>query len=116
MSFAVSQSPPAKPHPGVVKVASILLYVTAVLLVGQVVLSFLSLPDVSQAVTDFEATHPELRGAGNQAGTIIGSVVQILLAAGFVTLGILVGKGKQPARIVTWVLSGLGVLCVGCGT
>ena len=116
MSFAVSQPPPAKPRPGVVNVASILLYLTAALLVCQVVLSFLSISDVSKAVSDFEATHPELQGAGNQIGTIIGSVVQLLLAAGFATLGILVGKGKQPARIVTWVLSGLGVLCVGCGT
>ncbi len=116
MSFAVSQPPPAKPRPGVVNVASILLYVTAALLVCQVLLSFLSISDVNKAVSDFEATHPDLQGAGNQVGTIIGSVVQLLLAAGFVTLGLLVGKGKQPARIVTWVLSGLGVLCVGCGT
>ena len=43
MSFAVSQPPPAKPRPGVVNVASILLYVTAALLVCQVVLSFLSM-------------------------------------------------------------------------
>src|SRR5262245_15716485 len=116
MSFAVSQPPPAKQRPGVVSVASILLYVTAALLIGQVALTFLSQADVNEAIRDFEATHPDLQGTSNPITGAVGTVIQVALAAGFVTLGILVGKGKQPARVVAWVLSGLGVLCVGCGT
>ena len=46
---------------------------------------------------------------------ILTGVVYVLIAVGFVVLGVLVGKGKQPARVVTWVIAGLGVLCLGCG-
>jgi hypothetical protein len=42
-------------------------------------------------------------------------VVFVLIAVALVVLGRFVGKGKQPARIITWVLAGLGVLCLGCG-
>jgi hypothetical protein len=47
--------------------------------------------------------------------TIFQAVVYAVLAVGLVVLGVLVGKGSNPARIVTWVVGGVVVLCYGCG-
>jgi hypothetical protein len=47
-------------------------------------------------------------------GAIGGAVIAGLFAIGNLVLGLLVRKGKNPARIVTWVFSGIAVLCYGC--
>jgi hypothetical protein len=39
----------------------------------------------------------------------------LIFAVGYVVLGILNGKGKNPARIVTWVVAGLSICCSGSG-
>src|SRR5262249_17731210 len=39
--------------------------------------------------------------------------VGLLFAVGYVVLGILDGRGKNPARIVTWVGAGLSICCSG---
>jgi hypothetical protein len=49
------------------------------------------------------------------AGIAGGAVVALLFSIGFAILAIYVGRGKNPARIVTWVLTGLSVCCGGIG-
>jgi hypothetical protein len=117
MSYAVVPAP-AKRRPGVVAAASALLYVSAGLLIISAVLGFIPIGEIRQVVTDYYADQPDLRDATSLAftiGLIVSGVFYLLLAVGLVVLGVLVGKGKQPARIITWVLGGLLVLCTGCG-
>ncbi len=118
MSYAVAQPPPAKRRPAPVGVASTLLYLCAALLLISAAVGFIPYADIRQVVTDFYANDPSRQQAastGATIGIIITGVVYLLIAVGFVVLGSLVGKGKQPARIVTWIVAGLGVLCLGCG-
>jgi hypothetical protein len=47
---------------------------------------------------------------------IVGGVVYLLGAIGFGVLAVLTGRGANPARIITWVFSGLGALCCCIGS
>src|SRR6266536_2042517 len=46
---------------------------------------------------------------------VIGAVVSLLFAVGYVVLAIFDGRGRQPARIVTWALLGVSLCCGGYG-
>ena len=48
-------------------------------------------------------------------GGIVSGVLGLLLAAGFVIVALFDLRGSNAARIVSWVLGGIGVLCFGCG-
>jgi hypothetical protein len=41
--------------------------------------------------------------------------VYVVMAIFYVVLALLVNKGKRPARILSWILSGIGLLCCGIG-
>jgi hypothetical protein len=47
-------------------------------------------------------------------GTIVAVSISVLICVGFAVLAVFVGRGKQAARIVTWVLAGLFALCAAC--
>lgn len=49
------------------------------------------------------------------AASIGGAVVNLLFGAGFAVLALLDYRGKNPARIVTWVVGGLALCCTGVG-
>jgi hypothetical protein len=118
MSYAVAPAPGPKTRPGTVSTASLLLYVSAVLLIVSAAVSFVPVSDMQKVVNDFYADQPELQQGASLGATIaiiVTAVVYLLIAVGLVVLGVFVGKGKQPARIITWVLAGLSVLCLGCG-
>jgi hypothetical protein len=82
------------------------------------VLSLLPNAQLSAALDQYYQDHPELGGTSgsNAATTTITVGIELLIIAGFAVLAIFVNRGAQPARIVTWVLSGLAVLCLGCGS
>lgn len=115
MSYA-TPPPPTRPRPAVVTASSALLIALAALnLVGFIT-------TVSQAgtisdVTREAAAGTELEGAeGVVVATTIGvSAFMVLLAVGLVVLAILNAKGKNPSRIVTWVLGGFFLCCSGGG-
>jgi hypothetical protein len=119
MSYSVAPAPAARTRPGVVTTASLLLYVSAVLLLVSVGVSLVPIGDVQKIIDEKYANEPEnVRQAasiGAVVGPIVVGVVYLVIAVALVVLGILVSKGKQPARVITWVLAGLGVLCLGCG-
>lgn len=115
MSYAVP-TPPPKVRPGVVQAAVWLMWAVVALSLLSVVVSFIPLPEVEQALDEFYAEHPEFR---NDAATAIGEILAlsltVIIAAAFAVLAIFVAKGNQPARITTWALGGIVTLCQACG-
>ena len=115
MSYTVVASEP-KRRPSVVSAAVALLYVVAALQLLSAALTASSLGAVRQVYAD------AYRGVENgdvyvTTATIVLVIVlsiAVLIAIACIVLAVLDGKGKNPARIVTWVLGGLGVLCLGC--
>ncbi len=115
MSYTVV-NPGAKPRPGVVAAASALLYLCGAIQLASVGVSLLALGPVQDVVQKEFANRPEAQtiATATTVGIVIGVSVSALLSVGVVVLGVLVGRGKNPARIVTWVIAGIGVLCYGC--
>jgi hypothetical protein len=101
-----------------VTVASYLLYLVAVLEVLSAILVFTTLGTTTDAIKDAYAdTSLNADEAGSVIGVVygIGAGISLLLAAGFAVLGIFNGRGKNPSRIVTWVVGGIALCCVGAG-
>jgi hypothetical protein len=102
--------------------AGYLLFVVAVVIAIESVITIVTVGSYSEAVRRAVAAQgvaDAARIADQISGfltviAVVTMVVYLLLAAGFVTLGLLDLRGKNPARIVTWVLAGIGVLCFGC--
>jgi hypothetical protein len=115
MSYTVT-SQGGKRRPATVTAASALLYLCALIEVVALVLSVLAFSRYSSVLNQQFAGTPEaqLMNTGIVIGLIIGAVIPALFAIGTAVLGLLVSKGRQPARIVTWVLAGISVLCYGC--
>lgn len=111
MTYEVS--PPRRP--GAVTAASYLLFLVAVVIVIDAIIGIATASAVKDATLkayqSAGITNADSLSAGVTGGIIVFSVVYILLAAGLVVLGALDLRGKNPARIVTWVLAGIGVLC-----
>lgn len=103
----------SRPRPATVTIASYLLYAMAALGLVGAILGFVAIPDVTRVIEDAYAD-TGLSGSmttASTAGYAVGGVVTLLLSAAYVVLGILNAKGKNPARIVTWVLAGLAICC-----
>ncbi|MEU4243836.1 hypothetical protein [Actinoplanes sp. NPDC026619] len=97
--------------------ASYLLYLVAVLEVINAIIAFTIIGPVSDALTDVYA-NTSLADSGStiiKASYTIGAVVNLLLGAGFALLGYFDSRGKNPARITTWVIGGIALCCVGLG-
>jgi uncharacterized membrane protein len=100
-------------RPTVVTVAVWLLFLAAAL-------QFIALVvEVSQVGTIADTYEAAYRGTGDEdamrtgaiAGSIGGAAVGALFGIAYLVLAIFNGRGKNPARITTWVLAGLGVCC-----
>lgn len=115
MSYAVP-TPPTKSRPGVVTAAVYLMWSVVALNIVGLLLRLVPTPELDRALDDFYERNPEL---DSQAATVIGNIgsaaFTIVIAAVFAVLAVFVGRGKQPARIVTWVIGGVLALCQGCG-
>lgn len=121
MSYTVppgAAAPAPRPRPATVTWASYLLYGLAALQVISALMAIATFGAQARATEQAYADFPELRdlaGVSAAIGLGVGLVIAVLFAAGFVTLGVLDSKGKNAARIVTWVLAGIGVCCFGVG-
>lgn len=115
MSYTVVASEP-KRRPSVVTAAVALLYLVAALQLVAIALSATSLGPIRDVYQDeYAGTELEdVMATSVTIGIVVGLVVSVLFAAVFVVLAMLDGRGKNPARIVTWVIGGIGVLCYGC--
>jgi hypothetical protein len=117
---AVSEFAPgpdrARP-PGTVRISSYLLYAVAVIEVISLIVTLSTLSSLRQALNDAYAG-TELEESGDTIAVVIavgGAALALIVGIGLVVLGFLNLRGKNPARIVTWVLGGLFLLCCGIG-
>jgi hypothetical protein len=113
MSYAV---PPAKARPGVVTVAVGLLYLLAALQALTFGASFAQYSAFQEVLADesFAQADRDLLRTAMLLGTGIAAVLSIAFITAYVVLGVFVRRGKQPARVVTWVVVGLELLCTTC--
>jgi hypothetical protein len=115
MGYPISPAAP-KARPATVTIAGYSMYAVAVLLAVNAVIS---LTTIGRAITFAQDTYGDT-GQSSDAATavkiaigliIVIDVVMILLA---LILGLFVLRGNNGMRITTWVIAGLGVLCLGC--
>lgn len=118
MSYTVppaAAAPPPRQRPATVTAASYLLYLIALLQLFGLVAVVATMGTMTDVYNEaYQGT--ELEGFGTVVGVIgfvVAGVALLVFGAGFVTLGILNAKGKNPARIVTWVVAGAGICCFG---
>lgn len=124
MSYTTPPSTPAAPaRPGTVSLATTLLYLLGLLSLVSVGLavytaSFYDADTVAQIYRDAGAPSDvaEAAGASAQIGAYaFGAGLQLLIGVVYLILAVFVGKGKQWARITTWVWAGLFGICCGIG-
>jgi hypothetical protein len=118
---AVSEFAPgpeqARP-PGTVRIASYLLYATAALQLISLVVTLATLSNLREAYDEAYAG-TSMADTGDTVAVVVavgGGVIALIIAIGMVVLGFLNLRGKNAARIVTWIIGGLFVLCCGIGT
>lgn len=114
--FAVPPNPAERVRPATVTISSGLLVVVAV----SYVIGFVVAMSIIGTVTDVfrdEFAGTEAEGAeGFAAGFYVAvAALNLLIAIGLVVLAVLNNKGKNPSRIVTWVLGGVSLCCAGFG-
>ena len=109
-------APAARSRPTVVTVAVYLLYAVAAIQVINAVLTFSIAGRITEAVRNAYAG-TEADGFESIVTVAFGggAIINLLLGAGFAVLGWLDGRGKNPARIVTWVIGGIALCCFGVG-
>jgi len=101
------------PRPTVVTIAGYLLFVLAGLQLVSLIASFQTFSVMRDVLPDIYRDTP-MEGQEDTIitlGIAVGVGIVLLFVAGFVTLGLLDLRGKQPARIVTWVFVGLLLCC-----
>jgi uncharacterized membrane protein len=112
VAAAPSQVAP-RARPTTVTVAGWLLFVAAALQIIAVVVQ------LSQLGTVADATEQAYQGTGDEDtarfSTILGTTIAVILGAlfaiAYVVLAIFNNRGKNPARITTWVIGGIGLCC-----
>ncbi|MFD1322074.1 hypothetical protein ACFQ4H_13310 [Micromonospora sonneratiae] len=110
-------APAGGQRPGVVSISSYLLFLVAGLQVLGLIMALMVMSTFNEVYEELYAG-TEIADAATTIATItlIGtSIVSLLIAAGLVLLAIFNLKGKNPSRIVTWVVGGIFVCCSGFG-
>jgi hypothetical protein len=109
-------APAQPPRPTTVTISTYLLWLTAAMSLISAALSVSMVGRMADALGDlFEGT----AGEGSE-GFIVGAsvfvgVLSLLFAAGLAILGIFNNRGRNGARITTWVLGGISLCCTGFG-
>ncbi|MBB4695985.1 hypothetical protein [Paractinoplanes abujensis] len=94
--------------------ATYLLYLVAAIQVINAILTFAISSSISDAVRDVYAGTEAEGFEGFVSGVFIGgAVINLLLGAGFAVLGFFDSRGKNASRIVTWVIGGISLCCLG---
>ncbi|MGH3683120.1 MAG: hypothetical protein ACRDT2_23070 [Natronosporangium sp.] len=109
-------APPARVRPGTVTAATWLLVGYAVLAIAGAAIGFANAGTISDVYREaYAGTDAEGAEGIATAGAIGGGAFSILIAVGVIVLAMLNHRGKNPARIVTWVLGGIALCCTGGG-
>jgi Ca2+/Na+ antiporter len=120
MSEGFATPPPPAPaprvRPPVVTAATWLLLVVAALLAISFVMAVANSGTIGDVYEEaYRGTEQEGTEGAAVAGVIGAGALNLLFAIGFVVLALLNHRGKNPARIVTWVLGGVALCCSGVG-
>ena len=111
-----AQPPAPRTRPTAVTVSSYLLYVTAAVSLITAVLSLSQLGTITRVYQDaYAGTSGEGAEAVIVATSVIGVVFNVLFAVGLVILAVFNNRGRQGARITTWVIGGISLCCSGFG-
>ena len=109
-------APAPKTRPTTVTVSSILLWVSAAALLISGVLVLSTINALTEAMREaFTGTNVD-GGVDAVVGitvalTVAQVVIWVLIAGGLVVLSMLNNRGRNPARIVTWVVGGFALCC-----
>jgi preprotein translocase subunit SecG len=107
-------APVARPRPTAVTVSSYLLYAVAAVTLLNAVLALSFVGRTADVYRDAYAGSP---AAGTEglivAASVITAVVYVLFAVGLVVLALFNNRGRNPARITTWVVGGISLCCSG---
>ena len=108
--------PAAPSRPTVVTVSSYLLYFSTAASIISAVLSLTTVGAIREVYADL---YDNTANSGMEsiivAASVVGVVINILFAAGLAILAIYNNRGKQGARITTWVVGGIFLCCNGFG-
>src|SRR5690554_3114684 len=119
MSYALpgeEPAPSARRRPGTVTAATWLLLIVGVLLALGFFTTVPLVGDLQDAYREaFQGTDAEGTEDMQAFTQVAASVIRLLLGIGFVVLAIFNHRGANASRIVTWVLAGLALCCVGAG-
>lgn len=97
-------------------------FLTAALLVVTAIAMFAVQSAVKDTVTQEIQKDPALADAGVTASDVSGLItimfaaiaaVYLVFAVFYLVLGLLNNRGNRPSRILSWILSGIGLLCCG---
>ena len=122
--YPTAQFPPSAPEgrrrrPGVVTTAALLMFLMAV---AGLVVPIIMITTVAGAVDEIReraagvpAADLDEAVAFYQVYTGMAATISIVSALVLAALGIFLMVGWRPARILTWVYCGIGLLCGGCG-
>jgi hypothetical protein len=115
MGYEVPASRPGRPS--VVSAAVACLFVLAAIQVVSAIVSVFSYGPMIDAVRDYAGgtTEGDAVITTLQIGRYGGFAFAALFAIGYAVLGLFVNRGKNPARIVSWVVLGIGLCCNGIG-
>lgn len=103
---------PAGVRPTTVTAATWLLIVVAALFVVNAIIAIATAGTVGDVYREAYEDTEFTEGIGTIT-TFANAAFNLLLAAGFVVLALFNYRGKNPARIVTWVIGGLALCCTG---
>ncbi len=107
----------ARPRPGTVTAAGMLLYGLAGLTVISILVSLALFSTITNAAQDAYAGLPNASTVTDaiKIGAVVGVVLDVVIVVLLVLLAAFNLRGNNGMRITTWVVTGLGVLCFGCG-
>lgn len=111
-----------RPRPSSVTTVVWIQFVTAAVLVATAISLFSVQGAVRDAMDEEIRRDPELSGVDSEMidgiitiSFVVIAGIYIVFAVFYVVLGLLNNQGKRPARILSWILSGIGLLCCGLG-
>jgi hypothetical protein len=113
MGYEVPVTRPGRPT--VVTAAVACLFVLAAIQIIGAIVSVVSYGPMVDAARDYAGgtTEGDAVITTLQIGRYGGFAIAALFAIGYGILGIFVNRGKNPARIVAWVVLGIGLCCNG---
>jgi hypothetical protein len=117
VAIPYAQPPAQRSRPTVVTISTYLLYLVAALGVLGALTGLVIIGPLRDAFAKLYQGTPAEGAEGFVVGAMVGvAVINLLISAGLVVLGIFNNQGRQGARITTWVIGGLTLCCRGVGS